>query len=150
MQNGRNLVLAAALALITAFAAGGFALAGGDAGGSSLEPVLDSEIFSVGKVKVHIKWDNMNRCEGTVYYWTPSMKENEWRAAREVIIDINVTEKGGEKPANAIEWGAFEGNRGCGVGYLITRSSPTYIYIKIGNKTYKVCCCDCPNTPTCE
>ncbi len=109
-------------------------------------PLPVAEEFKVEDVMVRIEWDSYEKCEASVFYRTPAMKEFE-EADNVPALLVQEPEK---QPSKLIACGALDGNQRCATCRFVTQGSPTYMYIKIGDRTYKVCICDCPNTPRCK
>lgn len=145
MQNGRFLSLMLAVTIIVACAPNQ-ALTDTKPAASPYAPVLRLEEFDVAEVRIRIEWSDYLKCEGRVLYRTPESKE--FKEAEKVqVFTYTETDK---KPSKLIGCGTVDGNQRCETCRFITVGSPTYTTIKIGDRTYKVCICDCPGTPKCR
>ncbi|MFO7707144.1 MAG: hypothetical protein R6V84_03150 [Desulfobacterales bacterium] len=102
-------------------------------------PEIKLEEFYIQEIKIRIEWNATNPCDAVVSYLLPGTTGWISPAATDILIENSPL----------VECGPVEGNQKCQRCRFTTQGSPTYTYIKVGSKTYKICICDCPDTPVC-
>jgi hypothetical protein len=105
-------------------------------------PEIKKEDFYIQDVKIKIEWNETNPCNATVYYSLDG--GGTYYTAEDVTQFINI------EGSPLVECGPVEGNQKCQRCRFTTKGSPQYTYIKVGDRTYKVCICDCLGTPACR
>lgn len=136
MQSGKFLTLLLAITMILACAP---TQALTDSKEEVPSPVMRSQEFDVGKVRIRIEWIDYLKCEAKVLYRTSEMKE--FKAAEQV--DVSVSTEIEKRPAKLVKCGALDGNQRCETCFFMTKRNPLGYYMTIGSITYFICIYGC-------